>query len=262
MKNIISALVLFCLVVVFGVSCKKNNSGSVKPTLTLSNSSIKRGEPLVATTNVVTSDLVVRWTVNPSSAATWISATGNKSVILFSNSGSYKITASYFADSAATSPYDSTSSPVTVIDSIYNDSSGEWAHCNILAQVPINSNDQIILTPVSYSDTGLAFIAHTQQTYGNQYPLLDYTLTPDTTSGYGFVFATVTENPCGNLTGAATPATGIPSISQLNIGTNNFTVIFQGIIYEGTLTVTNTDCTFSWNYTSGVIISPLTIQKQ
>ena len=261
MKNIISTLILFCLLVVFGVSCKKNSSGSVKPTLTLSNSSIKRGEPLIVTTNVVTTDLVIKWTVNPSSA-TWISSTGNKSVILFSNSGSYRITASYFADSNAATAYDSTSSPINVTDSIYNDSTGTWASCNSLVQVPIPNNDQIILTPVSYSDTGLAFIAHTQQTYGNQYPLLDYSLIPDTTAGYGFVFATVTENPCGNLTGAPTPATGIPSISQLNIGTNDFTIIFQGTLYKGSLTVTDTDCTFSWNYTSGVIISPLTISRQ
>jgi hypothetical protein len=151
---------------------------------------------------------------------------------------------------------------VTVIDSIYNDSTGQWASCNVLAQVPIPNNDQIILTPVSYSDTGLVLIAHTQLTYGNQYPLLDYTSIPDTTAGYGFVFGTVTENPCGNSNLGATPATAILSLSGLTNGTDNLTFILNGVVYVGTLTVTSTECTFAWNYSTGVTIAPLIIQKQ
>lgn len=267
MKNVISVFVSAFLIIGFATSCKKNSSGggsTGKPVLTLSNSTIKRNQPLVASTNVISSNLVVRWTVNSAPNSTWISPSGNKSVILFSNSGSYTVTASYFADSAATTPYDSSSSPVTVTDSIYNDSTGTWASCNSLVQVGIPNDDQIFITPISYSDTGLVFIAHTQLTYGDQYPLLDYSLTPDTTAGYGFVFATVTESPCSFATGTAMPATGILSISTstLTQGTSDFTIIFHGVIYSGTLTVTSTQCSFSWNYTSGVTISPLTITKQ
>jgi hypothetical protein len=264
MKSIVSVFgSAFLIIIGFATSCKKNSSGnSSKPVLTLSSSTIKRNQPLVASTNVISSDLVVRWTVNSAPNSTWISPSGNKSIILFSNSGNYTVTASYFADSAAATPYDSSSSPVTVTDSIYNDSAGTWASCNSLVQEPIPNNDQIFITPVSYSDTGLVFVAHTQLTYGDQYPLLDYSLTPDTTAGYGFVFATVTESPCGFVTGTAMPATGILSISSLTQGTNDFTIIFHGVIYEGTLTITSTQCSFSWNYTSGVTISPLTIMKQ
>jgi hypothetical protein len=206
----------------------------------------------------------VRWSVNAAANNSWISPSGNKSIILFTNSGSYTVTASYFSDSAATTPYDSSTSPVTVTDSIYNDSSGTWANCNSLAHIPTASSDQIFLTPVSYSDTGLVFVAHTQQTYGDQYPLLDYGSIPDTiaASGYGFVFGTVTESPCNIATGTPTPATAILSISSLIQGTSDLTIFFNGVAYEGTLTVTSTTCTFSWNYTSGVTISPLTITKQ
>jgi hypothetical protein len=263
MKNVIRVFVSAFLIIGFATSCKKNSSSSSsKPVLTLSSSTIKRNQPLVASTNVISSDLVVRWTVNSAPNSAWISPSGNKSIILFSNSGSYTVTASYFADSAATTPYDSSSSPVTVTDSIYNDSTGTWASCNALVQEPIANNDQIFITPVSYSDTGLVFIAHTQQTYGNQYPLLDYSPIPDTTTGYGFVFGTVTENPCSHFVGDATPATGILSVSSLIQGANDFTIFFNGVAYEGTLTVTSTQCSFSWNYTSGVTISPLTITKQ
>src|SRR5579862_8970676 len=105
-------------------------------------------------------------------------------------------------------------------------------------------------------------LAHTQLTYGDQYPLLDYSLIPDTTAGYGFVFGTVTESPCGFVTGTAMPATGILSIHALTAGTNDFTIMVDGTIYAGTLTVTGNQCIISWNYTSGVTISPLSITKQ
>jgi hypothetical protein len=264
MKNILSVFVSAFLIIGFATSCKKNSSGggTGKPVLTLSSSTIKRNQPLVASTNVISSDLVVRWTVNSAPNSTWISPAGNKSVILFSNSGSYTVTASYFADSAATTPYDSSSSPVTVTDSLYNDSTGTWASCNSLVQEPISNNDQIFITPISYSDTGLVFVAHTQQTYGDQYPLIDYSLIPDTTAGYGFVFGTVTESPCNIATGTPTPATGVLSISSLAQGANDFTIFFNGAVYEGTITVTSTQISFSWHYTSGVIISPMTITKQ
>jgi|SRR5579862_6369763 len=263
MKNSISVFACALLMIGFAVSCKKNSNGSTsKPVLSLSSSSVKRNQPLVATTNVISANLVVRWSVNSSPNNTWISPSGNRSVILFSNSGNYTITASYFADSSATTPYDSSSSPVTVTDSLYNDSTGTWASCNSLVQEPIPNNDQIFISPVSYSDTGLVFVAHTQLTYGDQYPLLDYSLIPDTTAGYGFVFGTVTESPCGFVTGTAMPATGILSIHALTAGTNDFTIMVDGTIYAGTLTVTGNQCIISWNYTSGVTISPLSITKQ
>ncbi|HLX90839.1 MAG TPA: hypothetical protein VKR32_04115 [Puia sp.] len=244
-------------------SCTKNQKNSTpKATISLSSSEVKRNEPVVATTNATSSNLVVRWTVNSAPSQTWLASSGNKSVFIFSNGGNFTITASYFTDSTTTTAFGSSSSQVSVSDSIYNDSSGQWASCTALLQEPITNSDQIFLTPVSYSDTGLTFVAHTQETYGDQYPHLDYMAMSDTTSGYGFVFATVTESPCGNSTGTPTPATSIPSISQLSQGTNNFTIDFHGTIYTGTITVTNSECTFQWNYTSGVIMSPLTIQKQ
>jgi hypothetical protein len=255
--------ILVLAMITLANSCQKNNSSnSSKPQLTLSSSTIKRNQPLVASTNVISADLVVKWSVNSSANNSWISSSGNRSVILFSSSGNYTVTASYFADSTSSSPYDSSSSPVIVTDSIYNDSSGQSVSCTALVQVPISNNDQIFLTPVNYSDTGLAFIAHTQLTYGNQYPWLNFETTPDTTSGYGFVFATVTENPCNNSTALPVAATGIPSINPLTIGTHDFTVILNGNVYQGELEVTATSCTFIWNYTSGVIISPLSITKQ
>ncbi|SRR5579871_863929 len=261
MKKIISVCVLISTMIIFIASCNKNNSTTSKSGLTLSNATVKKGQPLVVTSNV--SGGFVKWTVNPSSAGTWVNASGNKSVILFSNAGSYTITANYFTDSVAPVPYDSSSSGVVVTDSIYNDSSGQWAHCDALEQVPIANNDQIFLTPISYSDTGLVLLAHTLQTYGNYYPTLGFPQITDSADGtYIFGFGEVTESPCNNSTSTPTPAAGTLSLAGLTNGVHNFTLTLNNAIYQGTLTVTDTECTFIWNYTSGIIISPLTITKQ
>jgi hypothetical protein len=260
MKAITQAILLFCVPAIFVLSCKKNSNSSVnKPILTLSKSSVKKGEPLVVSSNEVRANSFIKWSVIPFSPNTWISPAGNKSVILFSNQGSYSITANYFSDSLAVTPYDSSSSPVTVSDSIYNDT---VAHCNSILEVPILVGDQLILTPISYSDTGLVLLAHTVDIYDNYYPSLNYTTGTDSTVGYEFDFGTILEYPCGNWTSAPTPATTSLAFHGLTSGTQDLTIVLNGAVYRGTLTVSSTECSFSWNYSSGVIISPLAIQKQ
>lgn len=261
MKTMIRVCLSLCLFAAFVAACKKDNSnsGTPKSSLTLSKGSVKMGEPLVVATNATGSNLFTKWSVNPS-ANTWISSANNKTVILFSSPGTYVVTATYFTDSTSPMPYDSSSSPVVVTDSVYNDS---VATCNVLQQVPINSGDQITLTPISYSDTGLVLLSHTQQTYGNYYPSLGIVQLTDSSDGvYDFGFGAVTESPCNASTNTPTPATGILSFSGLTNGTHNITIALNGVPYQGTLVVTDTDCTFTWNYTSGIIISPLQIQKR
>jgi hypothetical protein len=179
--------------------------------------------------------------------------------MVFSNSGSYRITANYFPDSSSNTAVDSSSSPVIVSDSLYNDTT---VQCNVLVQVPISSGDQLTLMPVGYNDTGLAFLARTQFTYGNQYPILDFAMGPDTTAGFEFVFGPITERPCGNSTNLPTPAIAVMSLSGMSNGTSPFKVDFGGNLFRGSLTVTDSSCSFTWSYTSGVVISPLTISKQ
>jgi hypothetical protein len=217
------------------------------------------GEPLVAATNETGSNLVTRWSVNPS-ANTWVTPAVNKSVILFSKPGAYTITANYFSDSTAPTPYDSSSSPVTVTDSVYNDSA--VAHCNVIAEIPITAGDQITLTPISYSDTGLVLLAHTQDMYGDNYPSLGFSESGSIGGGYSFAFSNVTEYPCTTPASGPTPATGSLSFTGLSNGTYNLTISLNGANYQGMIVATDTDCTFSWNYSSGIIISPLQIQKQ
>jgi hypothetical protein len=179
---------------------------------------------------------------------------------VFSNPGTYTVTASYFSDSTASVPYDSSYSPVTVTDSVYN-SSDSTANCGTAQSISVNSGDLITLTPLPYtSDTGLVLIAHTQNLYGNQYPYLNYTFTDHMSGGYQVNFIGVTTYPCGYTTDGATPASSILSFNSAS-GTHDIIITVNGTTYTGTLVVTDTSYTFTWNYTSGVIISPLQIQK-
>jgi hypothetical protein len=226
--------------------------------LTLSKQTVTIGEPVVAG-NVGNLSVVTRWSVSPSTNSTVI-PNGYQSILLFSRSGSYTVTATYYSDSLAAAPYDSSSSGIAVNDSVYADSS--TTYCSGGSQVPIPASDLITLTPISYSDTGLVLLAHTQNLYGNNYPglgILQATLSGDT---YSFGFDNVIESPCNYSTPAPTPATGSVSLYTLNTGNYSVTVSVNGTSYQGSLSITATSCTFTWNYSSGVVISPLTITKQ
>ena len=261
--NLISASL--AAIIILGSSCKKNDYNQDNPVITLSKSTVKIGEPVIATTN---SNVVVRWSVKESPTNTWISSSKNESTIIFSIPGTYAVTAKYFSDVSAALPYDSSSSSVIVTDGIYNHASDEHLHCLAIVGNPLNSDEQITLTPVSYTNNGLVLLAHTQDTYGAFYPLLDYTQVSDITTGDGFSFSNILTYPCDlpYPSGIELPGTAIISFGgndhPLQNGTSDVTFDLKGTIYKGTLTVTSTSCTFNWNYTSGVIISPLSIQKQ
>ena len=259
MKTIIRVFLSVSFLSVFTIACKKNENIPSKSTLTLSSEILKIGEPLAVASNATGTGLFTKWSVSPSGKA-WTSPSGNKSVILFSGAGNYKITATYFTDSLALTPYDSSFSTVVVNDSIYGDA---MAHCLAIVLAPIKTNDQITLTPVSYSDTGLVLLAHTQQPYGANYPSLgNNELTDNTGVGYNFSFSSVYEYPCNGATFAPVPATGIFSFKGLSNGVHKVAFSLNENNYTGSVTVTDTDCTFTWNYASGIIISPLHILKQ
>lgn len=258
MKTTIRIFLSACFLSLFTIACKKNENFQSKSTLTLSNEIVQIGEPLAVASNAAGTNLVTKWSVSPSGES-WISPSDNKSVILFSGAGNYTITATYFTDSSAVTPYDSSSSTVVVKDNIYGDG---MAHCLAIALAPINTNDQITLTPVSYTDSALVLLVHTQQLYGANYPSLgNNELTDKASEGYNFSFSSVYQYPCNGATFAPVPATGILSFKGLSNGIHKIAFSLNGNNYTGSVTVTDTDCTFTWNDASGIIISPLHILK-
>jgi hypothetical protein len=258
MKITGSILLISILLAESFTACKKNSNTASQGALlmTLSKSSAKLEEPVYASTNV--NDIghgVIKWSVNPSSN-NWVSSSAGKSVILFSSPGQYSVTANYFSDSAAQVPSDSSSSPVTVTDSLYTDT---VAFCNVAVSAPVLSGDQIILTPLNSLDTGLVLLAHTQGVYPNV-PVINYTITSFGQDGYAFVFNSIEEFPC-YVNNGPTPATTILYLGKLDNGNYSIQFSLFETNYSGTLSVTNAGFSFTWNYSSGVVISPPEISR-
>jgi hypothetical protein len=241
------------------VSCAKDPQidHNPKPTLSFSKTSVKIGEPLYATSTGGPAGTTVQW-ITGANGQVWSSAGSDTATFLFTSPGVYDVKAVFHSGSSLTG-YDSSNTSVTVIDSVFSDTS--TAHCDVIVQKTLDSNDQVNLTPVSFSDTGLIFVAHTQHAYSHS-PILDCggNLPPaggtfECDFNSTFLFA------CYGST-LPSPAVGIVSFTSVSIGTYNLVFKLNGTSYSGSLTVTATQASIVWNNSTGVTISPLTIQKQ
>ena len=242
-------------------SCQKNSNGhQSNATITLSSNQVARNQSVFATASGSSSQqAVVRWSIQPATN-NWLSAGVNRSVMLFLQKGTYTVTANYFTDSAATVPYDSSSSPVYVSDSVWSDTT---LPCGAIENTPFTAGDQILLTPYIFSDSaGLVLTGHTQDLYMNPLQIDFNPFTPNIPIGdYLYALDGVQTAPCA---GASAPAPAITYLflNGLTTGMHSITIEFNNRNYTGSVLVTDTDCTITWNYTSGVLISPLHISKQ
>jgi len=239
------------------VSCAKDPQiyTHSKPPLAISKNAIKIGEPVYVTTTGLPAGTKVQWTTGPNGQV-WSS--GDTATCLYTSPGTYTVKA-VFTTASGLTPYDSSTGSITVTDSLFTDTS--TVHCNVIGQSTLLPGDQISLTPISYSDTGLIFIAHTQASYpyspilncGGNHPPSGGVLECDFNSALFF--------PCQGSTLPA-PAVGIVSFTGLTDSTFSLVFTLNGSAYSGSVTVTTTQSTITWNYTSGVTISPLIIHKQ
>jgi hypothetical protein len=261
MKIIFKVFPFFPLLATFILACNKNNSskinndGKIASVLTLSKSRVKRGEQLFVSTNAADTNSSIRCAVKPSVYARVLAA-NNQAAAIFPFAGTYQITASYYSASDTLVAYDSSSAAIIVKDSIYS-------------PLPIGSNtdtlslagDQIKLRPIAASDSGFVMSVETSNLY-NCTPYLTACGWEQGPSTLGFLFnsalAIVSKNGCD---GAKNPAIAYLFFTPLSNGTYNISGIFNQVNYQGGLTVTSTDYTFTWNYTTGIIISPLQIKK-
>jgi hypothetical protein len=258
MKNLINTLFVCAFISVVTPACVKN-SGSIQTTgsnsdLTLSKSDLKRGEQLIASTNQSNPNAIVKWTSYPS-ANTVVLPANNQAAAIFASAGSYRITASYYNASDTTNAYDSSSAPVTVNDSIsYTAPTPDGLDSVSLA------GDQLILSPISASDSIFIMSAQTVNSYNCTPYLTAYSY--DGLNGNSLLLYSEGEvvegRGCG---GAKNHAVSYLFFGPLNIGTYNISAVLNGITYQGSLTVTSTDYLFTWNYTSGITISPLQIKR-
>jgi hypothetical protein len=257
MKNIKSLLFLFSISSLLLIACSKDPSSSNSMAiLFLSKSSVKIGEPLYATLSGQAANTNVVWSSNTASPQ-WATPSTDSAVYIFTSAGSYTVKANF--QSGINGANESTYGNVIVTDSIFADTS--ITTCNVNSVTNLNANDQINLTPVDYSDTGIVFIAHTTNLYDHS-PLLNSNGEIHINeSGFEVDINSTLIYPCFGSTSAA-PAVGQVVITGLTNRTYTLQFKVNATTYSGTMTVSSTSITFNWTYSSGVTISPLVIQKR
>lgn len=267
MKKILIPILVFASIVGY-LSCQKEHSSD--PSVAAEKTEgIKKGEPIVFSVDGANA----QWAVSPGNAK--ITTNGNTATILFSKAGSYQVTAN--------TGYSVSRITVNVSDSSWCndirqmcDSTGtdtcRYGNCPPRDTIPSDTiprrdsiyslhNDQIFITPVKINSgaiSGLLIKSATQLSYpcSNNFLIANF-ITDTSGANYTFKYAGVhVPYACGGPSG---PAKSMRALFPEHNGTYGFKVVLNGITYTGSLTKTGSQYSFNWPYTSGVIISPQTI---
>jgi hypothetical protein len=243
------------------MACNKSTSSQSTPntgslTLTLSDQSVKKGQALLVSLPQGVSAASVKWSVSPDSAAR-LTAGSNGASVLFFKAGRYKISANY-ATGSDSARRDSCNGTVVVSDTLYVPPTPVSPAYDTTAVV----RDTLTLTPMS-DTSNLILIAQSSRRYGCL-PYYIYSIAAGVNTGISLQFPWVVTNHV-NACGAAGPAVSAlflqNDIKGWPNGTYPFSVTYSGATYTGSLTIADSDYTFTWNYTTGVIISPLHIKR-
>ena len=122
---------------------------------------------MYATLTGQASNTNVAWSSN-AGAHIWPTPNTDSAIYIFTSPGTYTVKANF--QSHINGSNDSTDGNVIVTDSIFSDTA--TVTCDVIAVKNLTADDQINLTPVDYSDTGLVFVAHTTNLYDHS-PLLN-----------------------------------------------------------------------------------------
>ncbi len=264
MKISLAASLLCVIIISMHIACVKNSSATNysgsknNSTLTLSKSLVEKGEPLLASTTKSDLNAIIRWQVHPANN-TVVLPSDAKAAIFIANAGNYQVTANYYSPSDTTIAYDSSNSTITVNDSSYIPPPVAAGY-----DTASLAGDQITLIPASSLDSGLVIIAKTANLY-HCYPYLTaYGWTQggvNSSLDLDFRSAEVVEGKV-ECAGIKNPAFAFMPTNISANGVYTITAIFNGISYQGSVTVTDTQYSFTWNYSSGIIISPLLINRK
>jgi hypothetical protein len=263
MKSSLTAFAICIIIITIHISCVKNSGGTNysgsknSSILTVSKSVVEKGEPLLASTTKSDLNAIIRWQVHPA-INTVVLPSDNKAAIFMTNPGKYQLTANYFLPSDTTIAYDSSNSTITVNDSTYTPPPVAAGY-----DTASLAGDQITLIPAFSQDSGLVIIAKTTNLY-NCYPYITaYGWTQggiNSSLDFDFRSAEVVEGKadCAGIknTAFAFMPTNLSANGVYTINAN-----FNGVNYQGSVTVTDTQYIFTWSYTSGIIISPLQIRR-
>jgi hypothetical protein len=257
MNNIKSLLFLIPTLSFLILSCSKNPDSTItKPILLLSKTTVKMGEPLCATLTGQAMNTNVAWSSN-SGGHIWPTPNTDSAIYIFTSPGTYIVKANF--QSHINGSNDSTDGTVMVTDSIFSDTA--LATCDVVVVKNLTPDDQINLTPVDYSDTGLVFVAQTMNLYYHS-PLLNSNGEIHLSeSGFEVDISSALIFPCSGSTAPA-PAVGLVVLTGLTNRTYSLSFKLNNTTYSGSMNVTDTNITFNWTPSTGVTISPLMIQRR
>lgn len=248
MKKLAFASLLWLAAALTIGSCKKDNSTTSTSTGTGSlqaskTTAIKQNEPVAFRFNNPPAGATVSWSVSPASTAQ-ITSKADSAIILFTASGSYTVSAKAGSQTMTT--------VVSVNDSVYT---------AVTYSTVALTSDNIALTPAVYDTLGqygLMISAQTAKSYTGNANFLNvnatYSAMQDSLSFTGV------STPSTTQTGQS-PATAKLATPRKQDGTYTFKVMLNGTLYFGSYVKSGGKFTFTWPYSSGVTISPLTVSN-
>jgi hypothetical protein len=260
---------LFLTGVMGYLSCQKENSSDPSSVKAAKTDGIKKGEPVTFSVEN-SSGLTAKWSVTPSTNVQ-LTSDGNNATILFRNAGSYAVLASIGNITQRIT--------VNVSDSSYCDSTRRDTCCPCIPRDTIPTDtipgdtcrtcphdstflpltgDQIHITPIKIDTgnvSGLIIKAITQNTYPCANNFLS-TFASAIGGNYTFNYAGVYfPTGCSGSAQAQSSRVLYPIRDSLHV----FSVVLNNVTYTGSFIKTGNHYSFTWPYTSGVTISPLTI---
>jgi hypothetical protein len=239
---------LFIALMIGFSSCAKNEDDPVTASLEVAlTGEAHIGQPVTFKLSSVSAATTVNWTVTPNKAT--ISASGNTASISFQTSGSYVVN--------GTSGTASASSTVKV-DTV------NYLPVNGTSTVPFSTGEQLKITvkrnDSSATASGLTFTMQTAGSYSCQNSMLSFTsINGNGTATYAINVAGISV-PLVGCTAGSSKASGSASTKvPLPTGTTTLTIVFNGTTYTGSIVKTGNSYSITWNYTSGVTISPVSL---
>lgn len=234
-----------------------SHTGVIAGRLDVSLTRVQLGQPLIATLHP-TAVFPIRWSAQRPSMS-HVTPADRQAMFLFEQPGYYYIMADALGIDIA-SVTDSSYVTIYVTDTIYKPTGPAQDTLSL-------TGDQVSLTPTLDSNANLILLAQTKNTYGCL-PNLVYSISTGSngTGGISILFQEVVSNGPGNCTEVMNPASAYvfpPSpTSQWPDGSYPLSVSLNGVVYTGTLTITDKSYSVSWNYTSGVTFSSTQINKK
>lgn len=261
---------LFLTGVIGYMSCQKENSSDLSSVKASKTDGIKKDEPVTFSVEN-TSGQTAKWSVTPSTNVQ-LTSDGNNATILFRNAGSYSVIANMgniteriMVNVSDSSYCDSTRKdtccyPCIPRDTIPNDSipGDSCRTCPRDTSLAL-TGDQIHITPVKIDSglvSGLIIRAITRNTYPCDNNYLSTVVSA--TGGNYTVNYTGVYIPW-NCFGGQAQSQSSKVLYPVQDGNHVFSVVLNNVIYSGSFRKTGNRYSFTWPYTSGVTISPLTI---